>query len=699
MTQNIEQRTAVAVKKYEGAAAVVGDLSNTDSTVDTPVGQRESFPKLSRKHKEDRDRREVEHQTDQVTRQNDFQTRFSASQQPLPWQAGLPISDPLQRYYVGTQGNQDYKEYLADPEKLPFTTGSSIAEDIANKHWLENGVPSLLVVEKINKVETGMATGSRKPVAGTLDEYNSGTIAIDGHDSLRVNDYPKAGASSLFMMRTPPLTAVIKSLDIQNRVVEFVEDIPASEIAAHGSKQAPYFIGWRNFQNLRAEDYDNQQKAINACPKGGSVELANETLTESIIIDKPIHVNGYGQSNPIYGRSNDLCLKMGVPDTPMFLLRPQDGGASGDYFPGQYAIIGVTFSDFKAVGYGSRRNNFIDVEQVNNGNYHVRGVEHRGIVTDNFDVTFNYQGRCYLIDFYGGSVLASNVGFRNTFQYEAGGQCRVFGTDFIGNDLAMDLQSGSFDLSLFGASVSENRGGIKMRHTNPFRSSGCVYEGNKSTDPNHVNASLFIENTGSNPQTHAFKSIVGNKFLGSEYDIWIDDNQAGWESISMPGVIESNEFQGKVRLDQAIQKNMKFGVNGILNESNIIGLSPLIDARISDWSAVNQVSQAFPVSTNSLGSGNNVFYFGSLSHGKKVTFFKGYRASYTDSGTASDNAGLELQYYDGSSWVTIKNLYGKGNFGPISFQNTTGATVPIRAFANDGGTGKKYMVSMLVSIV
>lgn len=544
---------------------------------------------------------------------------------------------------------------------------------------------------------TGMTTGSRQFLTGNLVNYNSGAMQINGHDSLRLNDYPKVGDSTLFIINNPPSMGFISKLDPVKNTVSFQDGFEC-QIAAHGGKQAPYFIGWRNFQNIRAEDYDTHQKAFDDCQRGGSIELAAETLTESIVIDKPMHISGYGQSNPIYGRENDLALKMGAPDIPMFLLRPQEGGSSGDYFDGQFAIIGVTFSDFKAVGYKGRTNNFVDVEQVNNGNYHVRGVEHRGIVTDNFDITFNYRGRCYLIDFYGGSVLASNVGFRNTYQNEAGGQCRIFGTDFIGNDLAMDIQSGSFDLSLFGASISENRGGIRMRHTNPFRSSGCVYEGNKSTDPSHLNTSIYIENRGDNPQTHAFKSIGGNKFLASDFDIFIEDNEAGWESISMPGLIEANEFQGKVRFDSAIETNMKFGCNGILNAENIIGLSPKIDARVSDWTSLNSVSQSMPVSTNSIGTGNNVFFFTHLDNNKTIKFTNGYRASYTDFGFTSDNVGLEMQYHDGSGWVSIRNLYGKGKFGLVEFKNTTGETIPIRVYANDAGTGNKYMVSMLTNI-
>ncbi|WP_237487219.1 hypothetical protein, partial [Vibrio hippocampi] len=47
MTQNIEQRTEVAVKKYEGASDTVNQLAETDAIVNTGAGTRKSFPKIS----------------------------------------------------------------------------------------------------------------------------------------------------------------------------------------------------------------------------------------------------------------------------------------------------------------------------------------------------------------------------------------------------------------------------------------------------------------------------------------------------------------------------------------------------------------------------------------------------------------------------------------------------------------------------
>ncbi|MFH4371835.1 hypothetical protein, partial [Vibrio alginolyticus] len=53
MTQNIEQRTEVAVKRYEGAAKSVDEIANTDKVVETPVGQRKSFPKIAKEWDEE----------------------------------------------------------------------------------------------------------------------------------------------------------------------------------------------------------------------------------------------------------------------------------------------------------------------------------------------------------------------------------------------------------------------------------------------------------------------------------------------------------------------------------------------------------------------------------------------------------------------------------------------------------------------
>lgn len=103
MTQNIEQRTEVAVKKYEGSADTVEKIAQTDSNVPTAAGERKSFPKISREWEEnsqhlqkewgnESQRLQTEWNNDSATIRQDWQTeRNELSTKALgvkPWDAG-----------------------------------------------------------------------------------------------------------------------------------------------------------------------------------------------------------------------------------------------------------------------------------------------------------------------------------------------------------------------------------------------------------------------------------------------------------------------------------------------------------------------------------------------------------------------------------------------------------------------------------
>ncbi len=135
MTQNIEQRTLAATNTMEGAAKTVDEIAHQDKDVQTPVGTRKSFPKIAREADESFIKQSIDHE-------KEFQSRWSVSQQTIPWSAGLNVADRLQRYHVGTLGTESYKEYLPSADKLPFQTGASILEDLQSGYWIENGVPS-----------------------------------------------------------------------------------------------------------------------------------------------------------------------------------------------------------------------------------------------------------------------------------------------------------------------------------------------------------------------------------------------------------------------------------------------------------------------------------------------------------------------------------------------------------------------------
>lgn len=134
MTQNIESRTEVAVKKYEGASNVVDKIAQTDADVETGVGKRKSFPKISREWNDESQRLQTEWKNDSGVIREDWQNeRNELSTKALgvkPWEAGqsetninqqrrwtdnhtyLPKSVPVVMDAAGP--NDDWIPYTAD---------------------------------------------------------------------------------------------------------------------------------------------------------------------------------------------------------------------------------------------------------------------------------------------------------------------------------------------------------------------------------------------------------------------------------------------------------------------------------------------------------------------------------------------------------------------------------------------------------
>ncbi|EGQ7646269.1 hypothetical protein I2703_000344 [Vibrio alginolyticus] len=135
MTKNIEQRTLAATNTLESSAKTVDYLAHTDDDVETPVGKRKSFPRLSREFEEG-------FINSQSIRDEQFQKRFTVAGQVLPWSPQILISNPLQRYSTGSLEVGDYREFLPNPDKVPFTTSASFNDDLILLRWQENSVAS-----------------------------------------------------------------------------------------------------------------------------------------------------------------------------------------------------------------------------------------------------------------------------------------------------------------------------------------------------------------------------------------------------------------------------------------------------------------------------------------------------------------------------------------------------------------------------
>ncbi|HCE4802534.1 TPA: hypothetical protein NKV34_004495 [Vibrio parahaemolyticus] len=263
MTQNIEQRTEQAVVKYEAASNIVDLLGNTDSEVMTPAGERESFPRLSRLFRS-------EHNLAQNDRWQDFQDRFSVAQQTVAWQPGMTISDPFQRYYVGEKGGLNYVEYLPDPNKIPFETGTDINEDLSKKLWLENGVPSISLVDRMNLKTSGAIT-ERRFLSGKSDEL-IGEIA-DGFNGVMLKNMPDSSSESAWYLydKNEPFGEILSFVDnndygtatltTKNGSYEFVRPW------VHAARELKDAKGWGYVADASIDSTDAIKRAVDYVDK------------------------------------------------------------------------------------------------------------------------------------------------------------------------------------------------------------------------------------------------------------------------------------------------------------------------------------------------------------------------------------------------------------------------------------------------
>lgn len=276
MTQNIEQRTANAVKSYEQASNIASRFAEADETIQTPSGPRKSLPKVSREAEDDFAVQRSKHD-------KSFQERWAISQQAIPWSANSVISDSLQRYTVGSLGETEYKELLPNPEKLPFETSSTIAEDLAMNRWLENGVPNKNFVNEWDGISQEEISGlkifpQRLDLSVVVGEPTYGVIP-ENTDAVRVN--------GKILMLLPKRFGVIES--ITPEILTF-KDGTRSFLAEHAytrkrAKNAFWmgeFNAWIESSAYKSEDYRRM-----VCD---GWTLARLNFTEGVFVSQSIGV-------------------------------------------------------------------------------------------------------------------------------------------------------------------------------------------------------------------------------------------------------------------------------------------------------------------------------------------------------------------------------------------------------------------------
>ncbi|EJC6874008.1 hypothetical protein MX838_004352 [Vibrio parahaemolyticus] len=219
MTQNIEQRTEVAVKKYEGASDVVDKIAQTDDDVETGAGTRKSFPKISREWNDESQRLQTEWQNDSAVIRDDWKAeRNELSTKALgvkPWEVGqsenninqqrrwtdshtyLPKTVPAVMDAAGP--NDNWIPYTADKsdtlndvfgrKPVDLVTGVVLTPNVRQQY------PKLNAVGKVWELEDNVQQLTVKSFLETSDEH----LIITLDDDSQVIAHKMEGASRTFV--------------------------------------------------------------------------------------------------------------------------------------------------------------------------------------------------------------------------------------------------------------------------------------------------------------------------------------------------------------------------------------------------------------------------------------------------------------------------------------------------------------------
>jgi len=292
------------------------------------------------------------------------------------------------------------------------------------------------------------------------------------------------------------------------------------------------------------------QAAIDACPQGGKVNVPNGTyaISDEIIIDKAITIEGDGPGKWIDSLGGSI-IKQTDNTKNAFTLR----ASLAQYAFSQYGLNNVNFQDLAiegpsgypaAVDYAPRG---IGCDTtVNGGDYHIRECTFTNLQVRFFDVGIELVGICYLNDFYGGVISFCTDGFvlLKGSASDRGGQTRFFGTSIgliTDTCLSWNTDTDSGDLSLFGCTLSDAKKGLVANEDASLTISGCSFE--NLTDSGD-GAGIYIEIKGANPASDSAKTIIGNKFLLNDSDIWLEKTTSTGSggSYAWPMLIDGNVF-------------------------------------------------------------------------------------------------------------------------------------------------------------
>lgn len=328
-----------------------------------------------------------------------------------------------------------------------------------------------------------------------------------------------------------------------------------------------------------ADDTVAFQAAFDACPPGGEILIPTGNgeryrLTDEIRVTKPVLVRGSSAGN-VYAdySASSFDSFAGVQQTNTSKAAFKLVASLENFAYSKTGIINVHFKDLMISGPSSvsMASAAITTDTtVNGGHYHIRHCHMDNVAIRFFTTGVDYTGVAYLNTFVNCLVYNCTTGWKiaKGMASEDGGQTRWFGCTGIacGTVVSLNEDGAAGSFAFFGCTLSDSQYGIRADEECVLTISGCEFE---SLHNSGSGAGIYIEIKEDNPNSGAAKTIVSNKFLSSDADIWINKTSTAFAGggFGWPMLIDGNTLNSAT----ALKITVPSGHTGIDSKQFVFG--------------------------------------------------------------------------------------------------------------------------------
>ena len=413
------------------------------------------------------------------------------------------------------------------------------------------------------------------------------------------------------------------------------------------------------------DDTAGIQAAVDATPWGGNLLITNRifSITDEIIIDKPINILGSGGSILTNSQSSKIIQKTAGKN--VFKLKASLNG----YLFGQYGLNGGSIKDITLEGPSNTTRASFGIscdETVNNGGYHIRGWVFDNIKFKYFTYGILLRGIVYLNSFTNLKAAWCNCAYlidALPTSNDLSGQNRFISCESVlcdtGMSLSLETQTG--DYAVIGCTLSEGDIGLMFGWACSISvSDDCSFE-------NNTNCGVYtiIPLSVNNPNSESHKLILANKFINNEVDIWINKETSAYAGggFSWPMLIDCNTFASTHGLILRVTGNSPFDsqqfVFGISNtySGGIVPLSK-IDSNFRGYNAIKEQGKTSVSANVAATTDTNVATF-TIPAGKSCIIAK-YSAISLSTSASEGNAqySAAVRFTDATNSIVLKDESG-----------------------------------------